>query len=487
MVQNASEMSNVSAATPALSGPDAAERPESRTAALRRRLLARESWLARLGRLLRFAMQRAAEERIAQVASSLTFTSVLSMVPLLAVALALFTAFPLFREFQGALEGFLVGNLMPPAVADNIMDYLNDFAQKASKLTAVGGIFLMFTAVSLMLTIDKALNEIWHVRKRRPLPQRVLIYWATLTLGPVLIGASLWATSFLVRESMGLVGDVPAPIGVLVSFIPLILTGFAFAALFMVVPNRHVEACDALTGGFAAAIVLEIMKSGFAFYLSRFPTYTIVYGAFATLPIFLLWVYLSWLVTLFGATLAASLPLIRMGRWETVRHPGAAFVDALSILRALAVARDRNPPGLSTIALRARLNLHHDELMVVLDTLASIGYIARIGDAGSARERWAMVCDPTVATLEPVVEKLLLDRKPLAGDPALLRAVNAAWEEGSITIAEALAQRPEDIEEERELDRELERKLEAATDPAETGQDAAEAVHDERLRRARAS
>ncbi|OVZ58067.1 hypothetical protein CDO44_15400 [Pigmentiphaga sp. NML080357] len=462
-------------------------RPESRTAALRRHLLAHESWPARVGRLLRFALQRAAEERITQVASSLTFTSVLSMVPLLAVALALFTAFPLFREFQGALEAFLVSNLMPPSVADNIMDYLNQFAQKASRLTAVGGIFLMITAVSLMLTIDKALNEIWHVRKGRPLAQRVLIYWATLTLGPVLIGASLWATSFLARESMGLVGDVPAPIGVLLSFIPLILTGLAFGALFMVVPNRHVETRDAMTGGFAAAIVLEIMKSGFAFYLTRFPTYTVLYGAFATLPIFLIWVYLSWLVTLFGATLAASLPLIRMGRWETVRRPGRPFVDALSILRALSSVRDRNPPGLSTLSLRSRLNLHHDELMVVLDTLASIGYIARIGDAGSARERWAMVCDPTVATLAPVVDRLLLDRGPLADDPMLLRAVNAAWESGSVTIAEALKQRPEEVEAELALDRELELEPDQGEREAEAEEEATEAVQDERLRRLRAS
>jgi len=467
--------------------PSGAASIQARAIALRRSLLANESWPVRVGRLLRCALQRAADERITQVASSLTFTSVLSMVPLLAVALALFTAFPLFREFQGALEQFLITNLMPPSVADNIMEYLNQFAQKASRLTAVGGIFLMITAVSLMLTIDKALNEIWHVRKGRPLPQRVLIYWATLTLGPVLIGASLWATSFLARESMGLVGDVPAPIGVLLSFIPLILTGLAFGALFMVVPNRHVEARDAMTGGFAAAIVLEIMKSAFAFYLTRFPTYTVLYGAFATLPIFLMWIYMSWLVTLFGATLAASLPLIRMGRWETVRRPGRPFVDALSILRALSSVRDRNPPGLSTLSLRSRLNLHHDELMVVLDTLSSIGYIARIGDAGAARERWAMVCDPTVATLAPVVDRLLLDRAPLADDPMLLHAVNAAWESGSVTIAEALKQRPEDVEAELALDRELELEPDREEEQAEAGEEAAEGVEDERLRRLRAS
>ncbi|GAA4328676.1 YihY family inner membrane protein [Pigmentiphaga soli] len=409
-------------------------------AALQRRLLARESVPHRIGRLLAFALARAAEERIAQVASSLTFTSVLSVVPLLAVALALFTAFPLFAEFQRALERYMVSNLMPPSVADNIMGYLNQFAQGASRLTAIGGVFLMITAVSLMLTIDKALNEIWHVRKGRPLAQRVLIYWATLTLGPVLMGASLWATSFLVRESLGRAADLPAPVGLVLSLVPMVLTGLAFAALFVVVPNRHVEVRDAAVGGFAAAVVLEVMKGGFAFYLSRFPTYTVLYGAFATLPIFLIWVYLSWLVTLFGATLAASLPSIRMGRWSTRKHVGAHVVDAIAVLRALAAARCKTPPGLATRALHGHMHLHHDELMALLETLAEIGYVARIGDAGSARERWAMVCDPAAAPLAPVLDRLLIDRKALAAEapPDLMAAVDAAWRDDTLTIAQIL-------------------------------------------------
>ena len=119
-----------------------------------------------------------------------------------------------------------------------------------------------------------------------------------------------------------------------VSLIPLMLTGLGFAGLFVVVPNRDVLWRDALVGGFVTAIVLEIMKSAFAYYLTRFPTYTIIYGAFATLPIFLLWIYLSWLAVLLGATLAASAPLIRLGRWEINRYPGAAYVDALDALRA---------------------------------------------------------------------------------------------------------------------------------------------------------
>src|SRR5690606_6689010 len=115
-------------------------------------------------------------------------------------------------------------------------------------------------------------------------------------------------------------------VGVALSFLPLVLFGLWFSALFIIVPNRRVEWKDALAGGFGAAIVLEIMKAGFAYYVTRFPTYAIIYGTFATLPVFLLWIYLSWVAVLFGATVAASLPLIRLGRWSIDRRPGSAFV-----------------------------------------------------------------------------------------------------------------------------------------------------------------
>lgn len=433
----------------------AGARLELPAAMLRRHLLARESWPAKLTRLLRFSMQRAKEERIAQVASSLTFTSVLSMVPLLAVTLALFTAFPLFAQFKGEMEKFMADKLMPGGVAGNIMQYLNQFAEKATNLTAVGGLFLLITAVSLMLTADKAFNEIWHVRRGRPLVQRVLIYWAALTLGPVLMGASLWATSFVVRTSMGLAGGHHAVLNVVVPLIPLVLTGLTFTALFAVVPNRHVYLKDAAVGGFAAAIVLELMKSGFAFYLTTFPTYTMLYGAFATFPIFLLWVYVSWLVVLFAATLAAGLPLIRMGRWATARPPGAPFVDALAILRTLAGVRDRNPPGLSMQALGSRRNLPDDELMEVLEVLQGLGYVARVTNTGYGHERWAMVCDPDTASLGPVLQRLLLDRIPLETDPDLHAAIERAWADGKVTITEALRQHQADVEAELALDREL--------------------------------
>ena len=160
--------------------------PDAATPAATEPSTSRSSWAARAGRVFRFTVQRANEEKLLQVASSLTFTTVLAIVPMLAVVLSLFTAFPVFQEFRVALEDFLTNSLMPPSVSDNIMEYLNQFARQASRLTAIGGAFLLVTSLLLIMTIDQAFNDIWHVSRQRPLPQRALVYWAIITLGPVL-------------------------------------------------------------------------------------------------------------------------------------------------------------------------------------------------------------------------------------------------------------------------------------------------------------
>ena len=395
----------------------------------------RYSWVVRAGLFFRFTLQRAGEEKLLQVASSLTFTTVLAIVPMLAVVLSLFTAFPVFQEFRVALEDFLANSLMPPSVSDNIMDYLNQFARQASRLTAIGGAFLLVTSLLLIMTIDQAFNDIWHVSRQRPLRQRALVYWAIITLGPVLAGASLWATSFVARESLGLVRDVPEIISIAVSFMPLILTGLGFAALFVFVPNRDVLWRDALIGGAVTAIVLEIMKSGFAYYLTRFPTYTIIYGAFATLPIFLLWIYLSWLAVLLGAILASSAPLIRLGRRKINRYPGAQFVDALDALRALRRAQSANPPGLPVNVLASQLRLHQDELNDVLEKLSAMGLATR-----SPEDLWVLTCDARETSMAPVVDNFLLDRDQsrVRNDPEILRVASTVISQENAPTLEEL-------------------------------------------------
>ncbi|MDQ2140086.1 YihY family inner membrane protein [Alcaligenaceae bacterium B3P038] len=398
---------------------------------------ARASWVARVLKVLRFAGAQAEEQKLIQVAASLTFTTVLAIVPMLAVVLSLFTAFPVFQEFRLALEDFLTNSLMPPTVSENIMEYLNQFARQASRLTAIGGGFLLVTSILLIMTIDQTFNDIWHVTRQRPLPQRALVYWAIVTLGPVVAGGSLWATSYLARESMGLVRDVPGPLQLAISAVPVLLTGLGFAALFVLVPNRRVYWRDALAGGFGTAIVLEIMKSGFAYYVTRFPTYTVIYGAFATLPIFLLWIYLSWLAILLGATIAASLPLIRLGRWDVDRHPGAALIDGLGALRLLYEAQGSASPDRGIDQLARDLRLHYDELNRVMETLESYNLVARTQD-----NRWILACDPHKTSLAPLFDALLLDRrqKRILEDPSAVRLARAALSgQTDVTLAQLIA------------------------------------------------
>lgn len=383
-------------------------------------------WCSDAWRAILYALHHASEKKLTQVASSLTFTTVLAIVPMLAVVLALFTAFPLFSEFRLALEEFLVNSLLPPTVSDTVMQYLNQFAAQASKLTAVGTIFLLLVSVMLMSTVDAALNDIWQVEQQRPLPQRILVYWAIITLGPVLAGASLWFTSYMAQQALLNVGHISSGMRFWLSFIPTVITCMAFTGLFVCVPNRQVFWRDALAGGLGTAIVLELMKSGFAYYITKFPSYTVIYGAFATFPIFLLWIYLSWLAILFGATVAATLPSLRLRRWALQRQRGAAFIDAIRVIRLLHSTQGAGQPGRTARILGAQLHLNPAELQGVMHTLKRLGYVVSTQEKG--RERWVLACDLRAVKLGALVDALLIDRgQPgLVNDPTLQNALSMA-------------------------------------------------------------
>ncbi len=397
------------------------------------------SWRPSAGKVLSYAVQRAAEKRLPQVAASLTYTTVLALVPFLAVVLALFTAFPIFNEFKLALENFMTTSLMPAAVSQTVMEYLNQFAAKAAGLTTIGAVFLMVTSIMLIMTIDGAFNDIWNVERQRPLKQRMLVYWAIITLGPILAGASLWMTSFLAQVSLQRLQTIPAALDFLLALIPFVITSLGFAALFMYVPNRQVYWRDALAGGVGTALVLTIMKTGFAFYISRFPSYTVIYGAFATLPIFLLWIYLSWLGILLGATVAATLPSLRLRRWAEKRQPGAGFVDAIQVLRILHRAQGTPEPGRSIRFLSDHLQLHPDELLAVLQRLHVLGYVVPSQTRGI--DQWVMVGDPSQVEVGRLVDLFLIDRTQLGlvQEPGLLKAVSAVLDRSPhLTLAQVL-------------------------------------------------
>jgi membrane protein len=257
--------------------------------------------------LTRSTIRRAGQVRLPQAAASLTLTSALSIVPLLAVGFALFRHFPVFRPLEVAIEQHLLKSLLPPDLSGAVLKYLHQFAANASGLTLVGSLFVLAGAVMMLLTVEGALNQMWDIKKARPLPRRIGLYLLMLAFGPVLVGASLWATATLLGASMGLVRNVPQPLASVLDLAPVALCSVSLASLFHWLPNAQVRWRDAIVGGVLGGIALELGKRGFTAYLIQGPTYRSLYGAFATLPVFLLWLYFSWLITLSAALVTAHL------------------------------------------------------------------------------------------------------------------------------------------------------------------------------------
>ena len=252
-------------------------------------------------------LRRARQERLAQTAGSLTFTTLLSVVPFLAVSFALFTHFPSFQRFEKTIEGALLKSLLPADISRTVLNTLTHFADNANSLTWAGSLFLLATALAMLLTVENALNRIWQVKKTRPFLKRVALYLLMLAIGPPALGASLWATSVVLGASMGWIGTVPPSVQFALDSGPVLLGTVVLANLFYFVPNTKVRKREAVVGGLLASIAFELGKHGFAAYLVKVPTYKVVYGAFAVFPMFLLWVYFSWLVTLAAALVTANL------------------------------------------------------------------------------------------------------------------------------------------------------------------------------------
>lgn len=394
--------------------------------------------LSQLRDLVRFAVRRLTEERLPQAAGGLTFTTVLAVVPMLTIAFAIFTSFPLFDSFRKALEAYFFRNLMPQSIANTILGHLNQFALQAKKLSAIGGVALTVTAVAMIAMVDRAFNQIWRVRRARPLAQRILIYWAVLTLGPLMIGISISATAYLFNATNKAVGGVPLAGGLLIEFLSLLITTGMFTLLYQVVPNRAVDWRDALAGGVFAAIAFEASKRLFAVFVAQFPTYTIIYGALAAVPIFLLWIYVGWLIVLMGAVLTAALPVVRYERWWHVAVPGSGFVDAMALLKVLHEARrSGESAAVDAQMMRMRTRLGFDESEALLQRMLDAGWVARIKAdlprrrlrrrAEDTLDRWILLASPEQLRLSDVYRLFVFEAK---GNQRLARQVESAMEQG---------------------------------------------------------
>lgn len=367
----------------------------------------RESWLNFIN-FMRFIVTRFDQDRCMQIAASLTFTTLLSLVPLITIALALFSAFPVFQDFSAQIKGYLLSNLMPDTAGKVVTQYMQQFAESATRLTAVGIAFLAVTAMSTMLTIDQAFNIIWRASRPRPLLKRLVIYWAVLTLAPLLVGASISLTSWLVGFSMGYAKHVPVfGVGILKA-LPVLFTTLAFAMLFRLVPNRYVPRSHALIGALAAAFVFESMNRAFGYYISHFPTYKLVYGAFASVPIFLIWIYLSWLAILFGAVIAASL-----SHWRTPAIQGTLpAVQLLDALRVLEIMANNFEQGKVSIfpEMSKSLRLSYYALEEILAKLASANLVRKAEGQG-----WLLVRDVGKIRATELLHLFVVHRGALPG------------------------------------------------------------------------
>jgi len=352
-------------------------------------------------------VQRFREDRLALTAGGLTFTTIISLVPLITVMLALFSAFPMFASLQDALQRYFLQTLVPDTIAKPVLGAISQFSLRASRLGLVGLIALFVSALAMMLTIDHALNAIWRVRKPRRFRHRVLVYWAALTLGPLVFAVSLTATSYALSVSRGLVGAMPHGLGLAVSTAEFLLEGLGVAFLFRYVPNTAVHWRHALIGGLFVALCMALGKRALTAYFGAVPTYAIVYGAFATLPIFLVWIYLSWVIILFGAVIAAYAPLVakRLVRWPDV--PGADFHLALVVIGHLAAARDDGRRGLEADRIAEAIGIDPLQVPPVLDALVELDWVGRLDEAEGARH--VLLCDPATTLVAPLIAKLLLE------------------------------------------------------------------------------
>jgi membrane protein len=358
-----------------------------------------------LGHFIVLVYRRFKEERCFQLCGSLTFTSLLALVPLVTITLTVMTAFPVFDTILEALKIFVTNNFMPQASSRLVTVYMHQFAENAARLTAVGIVFLAVTSIMLMLTIDRAFNTIWRVKRPRPLIQRVLIYWSVLTIGPILIGSSLSMSSWLVSQSMGLGKQYSEFMVAAFKLLPLFFTSVAFGFLYRTVPNRQVTVLDAVVGGIIAALAFETMKWTFGQFIIYFSHYKLVYGTFASLPIFLMWVYLSWVVVVFAAVITAVLPYWRSGGVLLKHEPGSQFVQAVEMLKLLYRAYV-DGRVLNLEQLRTALRLSWEDAELVLDRLVAAGWAAKLQGNG-----WVLARDAGGIRLNDVFRRFVFGRE----------------------------------------------------------------------------
>lgn len=249
---------------------------------------------------------RISHDRLTVSAGYMAYITLLSLVPLVTVLLTALSGFPAFSGVGIVIQEFVIQNFVP-AAGDAVKGALNEFVANTGKMTAVGGAFLFVAAIMLISAIDKSLNYIWRVQEKRRVVFSFSMYWMVLTLGPLLVGTSIAATSYITSLKLIESEAVTGLYTHLLGWLPIMLSFSAFLGLYLLVPNKKIYFRHALCGALVAGLLFELSKKGFALYITQFPSYQMIYGALAAVPILFVWVYLCWCIVLLGAEITASL------------------------------------------------------------------------------------------------------------------------------------------------------------------------------------
>ncbi|MCP5143841.1 MAG: YihY family inner membrane protein [Gammaproteobacteria bacterium] len=343
---------------------------------------------------VRYLSLRFRQDQCARAASALAYTSLLALVPLFTVLMVFFSMFPAFDSLRENLEAFTFENFVP-GFGGTVREYLTEFADKARGLTTAGIGVLIFTVLAMMSTIEETFNVIWRIERRRPFWLRFLVYWAVLTLGPLLIGVGLAATSYV--ASLPLIAQTGSV--KLLGLLPLVTTTLAFMIVFKAVPNRRVPLRHAVMGAVAASLLFELAKRAFTWYVVNVPGQEAIYGAFATLPVFLVWIYLSWTIVLFGAEVTQCLTTYRvLGRRHVQGMPGNDLYTAFRILLRLHEAQHDGHGVTESEMVSREPDLAFIDVARITDLLGKAGWISR-----TENYRWMLARDMHESTLYDLV------------------------------------------------------------------------------------
>ncbi|MBA1247085.1 YihY family inner membrane protein [Pseudomonas luteola] len=388
----------------------------------------------------RFLVKRFLGDRAPNNAAALTYTTLFAVVPIMTVTFAMLSAIPAFQGTEEQIQIFIFHNFVP-STGETLEEHLRGFIEQARHLTWLGVALLAVTSLTMLVTIEKTFNDIWRVSQPRRGMSSFLLYWAILSLGPLLLGAGFAISTYIASLSMMSGRYAVMGTAVLLKFMPLLFSMAAFTLLYAAVPNTRVPLKHALVGGIFTSVLFEAAKSLFGLYVMFFPGYKLIYGAFATIPLFLVWIYVSWLIVLFGAELVCNLSSSKQWR----RQPIPTFLVLLGVLRVF-LDRQQTGASLDLVELqKSGWKLPEDQWQPILDFLKKEKLVCHTSSG-----RWVLCRDLNTFTLTQLMEKSPwhlpeIDRLPeverCTGDwyPPLIEALKQLHEQREQLLGGSLA------------------------------------------------